>query len=268
MSYKIVCTDIDGTLLNKDRRLSDKTIQEITRIKETVPVILISSRMPKSMKILQEQLGILNLPIIAYNGSLILDNDEVLQSIELPHSQLLAINSYCKGTDIHLSLYHNNEWVVPEMDYWANREANNTQVNPTVKDFDAIANIWEKENKGCHKIMCMGDEAEIGVLYEKLVKFHSEDLNIYRSKPTYIEISDKKQDKASALETLLNKRFPEYTMADVIAFGDNYNDLSLLTSVGLGVAVENAKTEVLNQADEVTKSNINDGVALTLCKYF
>ena len=68
MNYKLVCTDIDGTLLNKDRELSSKTIEIIKETKEKHPVILIYSRMPKAMTHLQNELDILENPFIAYNG--------------------------------------------------------------------------------------------------------------------------------------------------------------------------------------------------------
>ena len=55
-------------------------------------------------------------------------------------------------------------------------------------------------------------------------------------------------------------------MGHVVAFGDNYNDATLLKKVGVGVAVANAKEEILNKANKITKANIEDGVALFLEK--
>ena len=57
-------------------------------------------------------------------------------------------------------------------------------------------------------------------------------------------------------------------MNDVVAFGDNYNDIEMLKSVGLGVAVSNANLEVLAIADKVTDTNRNDGVAKILEELF
>jgi len=71
MKYKIVFSDIDGTLLNKERQLSTSTISEIKKLKNKIPFILISARMPAAMRHLQKELEIEELPIISYNGGLL-----------------------------------------------------------------------------------------------------------------------------------------------------------------------------------------------------
>ena len=80
MITKIICSDIDGTLLNKERELSDRTIKVIKDNSET-PFILISSRMPKAMVHLQRELDITHLPLIAYNGGLVIDNKDILLNV-------------------------------------------------------------------------------------------------------------------------------------------------------------------------------------------
>ncbi|MAQ76590.1 MAG: haloacid dehalogenase, partial [Aquimarina sp.] len=80
MSYDIVFSDIDGTLLNAERELSNDTKAQIKRIKENIPVILISSRMPAAMVHLQKELDIENTPLICYNGGLILVENKTVHS--------------------------------------------------------------------------------------------------------------------------------------------------------------------------------------------
>ena len=266
--YKLICSDVDGTLLDINRALSTSTIAQIKRVKEQIPVVLISSRMPKSMRILQNQLDIANHPLIAYNGSLILDNNEELFSAEIDASITKRIVDFCSGTEVHLSLYHKDEWFVPKMDFWAKRETNNTKVEPIINDLKSTLFHLSDQGKGCHKIMCMGDENEISLLHQNLLKEFKDKLNIYRSKPTYLEISDINQDKASAMRLLLEMKYENYSMENVVAFGDNYNDLSLIKEAGLGIAVANAKSEVLDIADYIAASNIEDGVAVEIKRLF
>ena len=69
-------------------------------------------------------------------------------------------------------------------------------------------------------------------------------------------------DKAKSLLRLLSKI--NLTPADMIAFGDGYNDLSMLKLAGMGVAMQNAAPEVRAEADYITLSNEEDGVAAAL----
>ncbi|MCK4561288.1 MAG: HAD family phosphatase [Flavobacteriaceae bacterium] len=263
MQIKLICSDIDGTLLNKERELSKRTITAIKNI-TPIPFILISSRMPKAMLHLQEELNITQLPMIAYNGGLITLQERVIQSTEIEHHVSTGLASFCDKTNIHLSLYHHNEWCVPAMDYWAKRESNNTKVTPKVQDIKTTLKNWKNENKGAHKIMCMGDEKEIDTLVNHIKINHHNKIIGYRSKPTYLEISHKDISKKTAIEFLIQLKYPNCTLKNIMAFGDNYNDIDMLKSVGISVAVQNAKDKVLAIANQVTESNIDDGVAIFL----
>jgi len=267
MNYQLICSDIDGTLLDKNRELSAFTIQEIKRV-SPIPFVLISSRMPKAMRHLQSQLGNVGTPIIAYNGGLVLQNNQVLHSAFINNAVLETIIQLCEKTTIHLSLYWEDEWFVPALDFWANRESENTKVTPIVKSSKSVLSQWKNERKGAHKIMCMGDEAEIDQLYKMLENAFSNEIMLYRSKPTYIEISHSSVSKKTAIEVLLKHCYPKLSMKNIVAFGDNYNDIEMLKAVGLGVAVANAIEEVLQIADKITDTNKNDGVAKTIQELF
>jgi hypothetical protein len=67
---------------------------------------------------------------------------------------------------------------------------------------------------------------------------------------------------------LLKKNYPSIDLKEVVAFGDNYNDIEMLKHAGLGIAVGNAKPEVKEVANLITESNVNDGVAIQLEKLF
>lgn len=263
MSYKLVCSDIDGTLLNKDRELSSATIEQVQRI-APIPFVLISSRMPAAMRHLQKQFKNESTPMVAYNGGLVLDNEKVLHSCFIPNDILGTIIEKSQNTDIHLSLYHGDEWYVPALDYWAKREENNTKVTPTVLGNVEVMNKWNSEGKGAHKIMAMGPDFEIEELYHTLEELFPNQIHLYRSKDTYIEISHASISKKTAIDVVLENCYPELAIEDVVAFGDNFNDVEMLKAVGLGVAVANAQNEVLAIADSVTETNKHDGVAIAL----
>ena len=166
-----------------------------------------------------------------------------------------------------MSLYHCDEWFVPEMDFWAKRESNNTKVTPEVQPVEKTLLNWNSENKGAHKIMVMGDALELDSIVSFISANFDEELVGYRSKDTYLEIAHKSISKKTAIETLLSSNYPKISLEDVLAFGDNYNDIEMLKAVGIGVAVENSKPSVLEIADAVTDTNKNDGVAKYLLNH-
>lgn len=260
MPHHIIFSDIDGTLLNAHRELSLFTISEIKRIKSKVPVILISSRMPSAMLHLQEELGITDLPLICYNGGLILVDNKPIHSTCIPLSILEALHKFNTDSSFHISAYQNDDWYVPQMDFWAHREMQNTKVTPTIKSTKQVIDLWKTKNIGAHKIMCMGNEKEIDKAFIFLENNFGEILHLYRSKPTYIEIAHKSISKLTAIELLLDTHF-KISLSDTVAFGDNYNDIAMIKAVGTGVAVANAKPETLEIADVVTLSGKEDGVA-------
>ena len=271
MSYKILFSDIDGTLLDADRTLSQKTIKVLSELKNRFPIVLISSRMPVQMYYLQEKAGILGMPLIAYNGALVLDKGgEVLHSIEIPHAfceQIVALNEQYTQGKLHISFYNFNEWYVPQIDQWAEREERNTATTPVVKSNQEVLSLWKVQNKGAHKLMLMGEEALVEAMWEALQTQMAGQLQLYRAKNTYIEITLQNVSKLTGIEAFL-AHHKEITLADAIAFGDNYNDQEMLEAVGLGVAVANAREEVKAVANDTTHHHKEDGVARYLAQMF
>lgn len=262
--FKIIFSDIDGTLLNADRDLSEYTVETIKKLsKADIPFILISSRMPAAMKHLQKKMDIEHLPLISYNGGLILIDGKPVSSTEIPLEILQKLHEFNKDIDVHLSLFHNDEWYVPRDDFWTQREINNTKVQPEFKSNQDVLKKWQQENKGAHKIMAMGEEEKIDAIKEFLLQNFPDKLHLYRSKPTYLEIAPKAISKLTAVQHLLDNHF-RFPLSQSMAFGDNYNDVEMIRGVGMGIAVGNAKPDVLEVAHMVTTPGKEDGVAKSI----
>lgn len=223
--------------------------------------------MPSAMTHLQKDLGIDGLPMICYNGGLVLVDGEIVDDISIAPTILEDIANLNAHNNFHISLYNNDDWYVPSMDFWAKREENNTKVTPIVKATNDVINLWTEEGKGAHKVMCMGEKEHIDFVYAELGKLHGDKLHLYRSKDTYLEIANKNISKLTGIEELLACKYPHLSLENCIAFGDNYNDIEMLKAVKHGVAVANAKEEVLVIANAVTDINKNDGVAKAILKF-
>lgn len=266
MEIKAFCTDIDGTLLNAVRDLSPRLKAVVTDFPVDFPVILASSRMPDAMRHLLHDLNRFPQPLIAYNGGYVLSADgEVLEDVTIPVDLVAKILKLTQKTDIHVSLYQGEKWYEERDDYWSQREVRNTKVQCDWLPGHEVVDLWTKNNSGAHKVMCMGESNEMAWLFGELHFEHSLDLHLYRSSDTYLEIAPKAISKATGLRKILEHSY-DFGMESVVAFGDNYNDIDLLQSVGWGVAVDNARMEVKAVANEITHHNKEDGVAATLEK--
>jgi len=268
---RALCTDIDGTLLDSRRELSPNTIEIIRKLSPLMPVVLASSRMPSAMRHLQNELGILEHPLICYNGGYVLryhsaGKRDVLYSSQIPLAICERILTLAKPTSVHISLYHEDNWYAPRVDEWTAREATITKVSPILKPGEEVIALWQKSGLGAHKVMIIGTATEIKLLERVLKERFSNALHVYHSKSTYLELAPKIISKASALRLLL-KQLYDIDLSEVIAFGDNYNDVELIQAVGLGIAVGNARDEVKAVAKEIALDSKQDGVADALYKH-
>jgi Cof subfamily protein (haloacid dehalogenase superfamily) len=272
MKINAICTDIDGTLLDSRRELSPRTIRAIKNLNATIPVILASSRMPGAMRHLQDELGILHHPLICFNGGYVLHYSSgatqpvVLDSVQIPARICSSIAAMARSTEIHVSLYTEDQWFAPARDQWAEREERITKVSANITDLETVLERWNGSSAGAHKVMCMGPEHQMDVMERELNRLFHDTLHLYRSRPTYLEIAPRSISKGTALALVLEKLYG-ISMQEVMAFGDNYNDTDLLSMAGLGIAVGNAREEVKAVAKEITLNSIEDGVAVAIEKY-
>lgn len=258
MTYKILCSDLDGTLLTTKSDVSKFTISEIQRVKSNMQIILVSARMPKAMRYIQKDLGILREPIICYNGALILDGDKEIASTIIPVNCLELIHIIAEEHNIKLGLYYKDEWYVELDSERVQKEKLHTKVEPTFKNTKDTIIDWKQRNIGAHKIMLMGTKETADIAFEKLQKSLSHEINSYRSNDTLIELSPKSVSKLSAITTLIKDN---YSLKEVLSFGDNYNDIAMLEHTGCGIAVGNAREKVKRIANGITLNNTEDGVA-------
>ena len=187
---KMICLDIDGTLLNSKHKISQKT-NDIIRIAASVkqiPVILVSARMPKGILFLLKELNI-NEPIICYSGALVIDEKgTILSSSGIPVLDVVKAYDFAKELNVHMSLYKDDEWYIEKLDEWAKQESEITNITPIIMNFTDLFNTWKHKNLGPNKILCMGKPNDIKLLDAKIKSARSNDLNVYPSKPTYLEM--------------------------------------------------------------------------------
>lgn len=269
--YKIIFLDIDGTLLTSEHTILPGTLSSIQRIisKNKIPVILATARPPQAIVKIYNQLQ-LDSPVICCNGALILDKDTgdnfyYRNSIAIESSFVPIINDAVTGHTVSLSFYKLDQWITNGHGYWIQQEEEITETKAIISDTLLAIQKWVDENDGPNKILLMGEPACIESIEPVLKEITNHRLNIYKSKPTYLEIMNRAASKVSAINFLLDTY--QLTDKDTLVIGDNYNDIEMLKLAGMGVAMGNAPDEVKAHADFITLDNDSEGIQFALDKF-
>ena len=257
--YKAVFSDIDGTLLNSQHQITPKTEEAIKNIlKQGIPFIPVSARPPYAITPYTEQLGAQH-GMICYSGALILDkNLTALYSVILAPQDLQKLNALLADfAHLSISYYAGLDWFCNDVN------------NNWIKQESEITGLSAKSIQGnltdVNKILVMGSAEEIQRV-EPVLKQALPHLNIHRSKDEYLEITNSAATKAKAIQFM--EQHLGISAEQVIAFGDNFNDLDMLQYAGLSVAMGNAPDVIKQAAKEVTATNNEDGIALVLNRVF
>jgi Cof subfamily protein (haloacid dehalogenase superfamily) len=115
-------------------------------------------------------------------------------------------------------------------------------------------------------MMVMSEPDNIAAIQQHLRSKYNGRLNIYPSKATYLEVMDSRGSKSNAVKFVSERM--GITPAEIIAMGDNYNDIEMIGFAGMGVAMGNAPDDIKAKADYVTDTNNNDGVRKALERFF
>lgn len=264
--FRAIALDLDGTLTNHDKVVTPRTRQALLQAESKGAIIILASGRPTYGIVpvaecleLEKRGGY----ILSYNGGNIVNakTGEKLFSQFLPDTVIPILYKYAREHGYALLGYAGNE-IITEMpdDQYVKEESRINKMN--IRQVD---NLLETLEPHPTKLLMTGDPTDMLKAEEELVEILGEKMDIFRSAPFFLELVPKGIDKAQSLLRLLSKI--DLTPADLMAFGDGYNDLSMLKLAGVGVAMANAAPEVRADADYVTLSNEEDGVAAALLHF-
>lgn len=266
MSYQMIVLDLDGTLTNSKKVITPKTkaaLMDIQRAGKTV--VLASGRPTPGILHLADELELQKFGgyILSFNGAKIIHckTKEIIYNKTLPSECISALYEKAKENGIGILSYTESEIVLGNgKDKYSELEAKiNGLPLREVEDFPKFMNF------SVNKCLMTGEPEQIIVAQDQLREMFKESLNIFRSEPFFLEIMPSNIDKAYSLQKLLE--FLGYEKSQMICCGDGFNDLSMIRYAGLGVAMENAQPEVKAEADFVTYSNDEDGIAHVIEKF-
>ncbi|MCX8515321.1 MAG: Cof-type HAD-IIB family hydrolase [Burkholderiales bacterium] len=253
--YKLIAFDIDGTIVDSNNKVCSMLIDVVAELKKKgIIFTLVSARVPQSVFKLADAIGITNDFIIALNGGLIINN-----KLEIPYSKSFAISRIQNllsmvDTRVSRHYYHELIWAVEYPSEFTDLEDKVYNTNSLIKEIPKLVN----------KITLTGSTQ----LLQQAQKILSLDksLEVSFSHKNYLEITCNSISKYNGLKHLA--KLKNVASSEIIAFGDSENDISMLSQVGLGVAMGNALDHVKDKAKDIAGNHDEQGVALYLTKLF
>ena len=273
---KVIILDVDGTLTNSKKVITEKTKDALIKAQKAGAILILASGRPTSglMDFVRElKMDKNHGLLVSFNGSKVVDcqTNEVLFNETMSVEDGRAVLEHMKKFD-----------VIPMIDKDNNMYVNDVFNNQIHYNGEPL-NIIQYESRGgkfklcekddlaafadypLNKILTAGEPEYLQETYKEMMEPFKDTLNCVFTAPFYFEFTAKGIDKAKALDTVLIPM--GYKKEEMIAFGDGHNDASMVKYAGIGVAMDNAVDDLKAVADEVTLSNEEDGIAHTLSKY-
>lgn len=267
MQYRMIATDLDDTLLNGDSEISARNKEAIlSAVARGVRFVIATGRMFKTSMPYIEDLGLDgDCPLINYHGALIKrsKSGEIIFHKPLGNNLAVAVAEEAERQDCHVSLFiDDNLYISGESEYSRYYQS---LAKIDLEEVGKLSLYLKKNGFDPSKMSIIRWDGRIDEIEAGLKGSFGKKLSILQSRPYFLEITDQQATKGQTLRWLAEQE--GIGAEEIIAFGDGHNDLDMLKYAGLGVAVANARSEVLAAADLVTSSNEKDGVAEVIEKY-
>lgn len=263
MKYKLLCIDIDGTLLDDAKKIPKRVKESLKKASEQgIQIALITGRMPAAVGFLEEELGIAC--IKACNaGTHILWNGQRLGGAYLPVDTMKKIfREIAEKNGIPLWIFREDEWLVTSYDKRVEQEMELVSYQPRAVDVNLLAKQWEREGKQPNKLLVAADPDMIRKIWRNVKDRAWQEVAFACSADTFLEIFPKDMDKGKAIQIICQAL--GIRREETIAFGDQELDIPMMEAAGVGVAMGNAIKELKEKADFITKTNNEAGIAIAL----
>jgi Cof subfamily protein (haloacid dehalogenase superfamily) len=265
---KLLVVDIDGTLLNSDGAISDEDAGALTRAcRSGVHVSLSTGRAVAACLPILERLALDGYHMF-FDGALVYNQQkaEEVYVEPVPAQLVKQIADAARRQEVNLDLYSITHFFT-ERETWATDIRRRFfNLKPTVANFD---DIWQKERiiKGTIVVRSAEEKARAQDIYQRFKDQLSFSWTITPAYPEvdFINVRATGVSKGKALEALAS--FLGVPLTDVIAIGDGTNDVSLLSTAGMAIAMGNAHDELKAVADHVTLDVDHNGVAAAVDRF-
>jgi len=266
---KLICSDVDRTLVTQDLKLPDENRKWVRKVVEEkhIPFAIVSGRFRGSVEPVIKELGVSAIKC-CFNGNFIQMGEEVLYDKPMDTDVVRKMLRYTRKAGMTTLIFDLDDWFMESDDaYWYNHQLRMSGKKGTLCNFDTLLDKWEKEGHPFYKMIPRSlDTDAVHTMVSTLQDAVGDQADIFLSSPYIVETAPKGTDKANVIP-ILAKRLGIRT-DQVMAFGDYDNDLGMLKASGFPIAVANAQEELKRIASYVTASCDEAGVAQAIKKYF
>ena len=269
MKTGIIAVDLDGTVLDAEKKVTERTLAALEAAAESgIWVVPATGRILKGMPEEILKLGWIRYMILA-NGATVWDRgaESCLYRAEISAETGLEVFRWLDGFPVIYDCYQDNQgWMTASM--WENAEAYAPSpfylqhIRTLRRPVPDLKEHIRRSGTSLQKIQafCRTTETQRELIGRTAERFPQ--LAVSTSVARNVEINDGRANKGAALTALAERL--GIPMGKVAAFGDGTNDLSMIRAAGMGVAMGNAAEEVKAAADRVTAGNGEDGVGIAV----
>ena len=263
--FKIVAIDLDGTLFDNKKNISEENKEAIKKAKELGVKIVVTTGRPLSgvMPTLKE-LGLTTNEdyAIIYNGAKVFNvgTNEVIFSSSMNGRDVKDLFNEAMNLKTHFHAFRmNEELITHDKNPYTDIEASINHIEDHLFDFTKL-----NDTDLFIKAMMVDSEENVTRVMNEVNPDFATKYSMVRSSPIFLEFLNKSTDKGKALIALA--KYLNIDITDTIAIGDQGNDLPMILVAGCGIAMENASEEVKSKANFVTLDNESSGVAYAINK--
>lgn len=261
---KMLVLDIDGTIFKKDYTASENVQRTLKAlVNDGVKVVLCTGRMYAATKFIAAELG-LTTPVICYQGGVVknfYENDNTLLEKTMDSYLAADVIKELKKRGIFFNLYVNDVLMVEHDD-----ELIRQYVDARNLSYKIVGNCENIELEGVNKILAIDNDTNlIEDLQKEMAEKYKDKLYVIRSTPRFCEFSNPEATKGNAVRFLAKKW--GIKQDEIMACGDQDNDIEMLLAAGTKVAMGNATESLKEIADYVTDTVDNDGVVKAVAKF-
>ncbi|MDC7237256.1 MAG: Cof-type HAD-IIB family hydrolase [Sphaerochaetaceae bacterium] len=264
---KLICTDIDGTLLNSNKKINkaDKLMLQRAWREKNIPIALVSGRFKSGLTFLADELEI---PCIysCFNGAYVEWENNIIADTKISLDSLRKVIPAIEETGSIPQIFDLNDYYFSEDNYFNELQIQVVGFEGIIGDLNKQIDKWEKENYQPYKILAKHkDPKQLEKTKQAILDLNIKELKVVQSASFILEIIPATSSKANTINLLAS--YLNIGVDQIMALGDYENDKEMLQAAGVSIAMGNGTDEIKSIADYVTSTSDDNGLAKAVNKF-